>query len=88
MCIRTYAALQRCKDSGGSWRKTTGWYKSHYLRGLIFFPFRITGPEDKSSPNPGSFKVQLIISQLKGIFTSEGKKSTLSWPLVEFMSDL
>lgn len=47
---------------------------SHYLRGHIFFPFRITALEDKWSPNPGSLKVQLISSQLKGIFTREGKK--------------
>lgn len=67
-------------------------YKSHYLRGHIFSPFRIIAPEDKWSPKPGSFKVQLIISQLKGIFTSEGEKKkqkhTLSWSFVEFMSDL
>lgn len=32
-------------------------YKSHYLRGHIFFPFRITALQDKWSPNLGSFKV-------------------------------
>lgn len=78
------ACIQLYKDArtpGDQCCKTALQYKSHYLRGHIFFPFRITALQDKWSPNPGSFKVQLISSQLKGIFTSEGKKIAYLGPL-------